>query len=147
MDSFSIEPNLAFKIYDILSQQYPEIKNNETKSSFFYLINKGLKKLIKEEIKKVLKEDAYDHTAPNVKDHPVVLPTKYFAKLENKKTGMDAYIMSDPPIIYFMEIQRKTKLQFGGGKSDSFKTIVLHLKKAGYDLKPLYDKGVIRKKQ
>ena len=44
MDSFSIEPNLAFKIYDILSQQYPEIKNNETKSSFFYLINKGLKK-------------------------------------------------------------------------------------------------------
>ena len=35
MDSFSIEPNLAFKIYDILSQQYPEIKNNETKSSFF----------------------------------------------------------------------------------------------------------------
>jgi len=105
-----------------------------------------LKKIVKEEIKKVLKEDAYDHTAPNVKDHPVVLPTKYIAKLENKKTGMDAYIMSDPPIVYFMEIQRKTKLQFGGGKSDSFKKIVLHLKKGGYDLTPLYDKGIIRNK-
>ena len=43
MDSFSIEPNLAFKIYDILSKKYPEIKNKETKTSFFYLINNGLK--------------------------------------------------------------------------------------------------------
>jgi hypothetical protein len=44
MYSFSIEPNLAFKIYDILSQKYPEIKNKETKTSFFYLIDNGLKK-------------------------------------------------------------------------------------------------------
>ena len=43
MDSFSIEPNLAFKIYDILKEVYPEIKR-DTKSSFFYLINNGLKK-------------------------------------------------------------------------------------------------------
>jgi len=44
MDSFSIEPNLAFKIYDILKEEYPVIGKNETKSSFFHLINNGLKK-------------------------------------------------------------------------------------------------------
>ena len=43
MDSFSIEPNLAFKIYDILKEVYPEIKR-DSKSNFFYLINDGLKK-------------------------------------------------------------------------------------------------------
>jgi len=44
MDSFSIEPNLAFKIYDILKEEYPVIGKNETPLSFFHLINNGLKK-------------------------------------------------------------------------------------------------------
>jgi len=39
---FKIEPNLTFKIYDILKKQYPEIGNDHTKSSFFYLINNEL---------------------------------------------------------------------------------------------------------
>ena len=43
MNSFSIDPNLAFKIYDILKEVYPEIKR-DSKSNFFYLINDGLKK-------------------------------------------------------------------------------------------------------
>jgi hypothetical protein len=43
LNSFNIEPNLAFKIYDILKDVYPEIKR-DSKSNFFYLINDGLKK-------------------------------------------------------------------------------------------------------
>jgi hypothetical protein len=44
MNSFGIEPNLAFKIYDILKEEYPVIGKNETPLSFFHLINNGLKK-------------------------------------------------------------------------------------------------------
>ena len=44
MDSFSIEPNLAYKIYDILKVEYLEIGKKETPLSFFHLINNGLRK-------------------------------------------------------------------------------------------------------
>jgi len=43
LNLFSIDPKLAFKIYDILKEVYPEIKR-DSKSNFFYLINDGLKK-------------------------------------------------------------------------------------------------------
>jgi len=43
LNLFSIDPKLAFKIYDILKEVYPEIKR-DNKSTFFYLINDGLKK-------------------------------------------------------------------------------------------------------
>jgi len=39
---FKIEPKITFKIYDILKKHYPEIGNDYTKSSFFYLINNEL---------------------------------------------------------------------------------------------------------
>ena len=39
---FKIEPNMAFNIYKVLTKYYPEISNDYTKSSFFYLLNKEL---------------------------------------------------------------------------------------------------------
>lgn len=36
---FKIDPELAFKIYNIISQDYPEIGKDYSKSSFFYYIN------------------------------------------------------------------------------------------------------------
>ena len=39
---FKIEPKVTFKIYDILKKHYPEIGNDYTKVSFFYLINNEL---------------------------------------------------------------------------------------------------------
>lgn len=40
---FNLKPDLAFKIYDILKTEYPQIGNDYTKSSFFYFINDKLK--------------------------------------------------------------------------------------------------------
>ena len=39
---FKIEPKTAFKIYDILKKEYPEIGNDHTASSFYHLLNKNL---------------------------------------------------------------------------------------------------------
>jgi hypothetical protein len=39
---FKIDPELAFKIYGILSTDFPEIGNEHTKSSFFYYLNNKL---------------------------------------------------------------------------------------------------------
>jgi hypothetical protein len=59
---FKISPELAFKIYNILSKQYPDIYKDHTKSSFFNYLNSnlneskqstlGLKTFIKEFFKK-----------------------------------------------------------------------------------------------
>jgi putative IMPACT (imprinted ancient) family translation regulator len=39
---FKISPELAFKIYNILTKQYPDIYRDYTKSSFFNYINSNL---------------------------------------------------------------------------------------------------------
>jgi hypothetical protein len=39
---FNIEPELSFRIYDVLKADYPEIADNYTKSSFFYYLNNKL---------------------------------------------------------------------------------------------------------
>jgi len=41
--SFNLDPKLAFKLYDILKSEYPQIGNDHTKSSFFYFLNEKLK--------------------------------------------------------------------------------------------------------
>ena len=40
---FNINTDLAFKIYDILKLEYPEIGKNHTKTSFFHFLNDKLK--------------------------------------------------------------------------------------------------------
>lgn len=42
-ENISLSPDLAFKIYDILKSQFPEIGKEYTKSAFYYFLNDNIK--------------------------------------------------------------------------------------------------------
>ena len=92
------------------------------------------------------KNEAYDHTAPNVKDNPTIIPKNYIAKLPNNKTKLDAYLLKDGPYFIVQLIGRKTKQQIDAVKATSSKSILNYLTKKGYDLQPLRDAGILKSK-
>jgi hypothetical protein len=94
----------------------------------------------------MIKYEAYDHTAPNVKDNPTIIPKNYIAKLSNNKTKMDAYLLKDGSYFIVKIIAKNTKQQIDGGKSTSTKDILNYLTKKGFDLQPLRDAGILKSK-